>query len=165
MKLKILNYMFLSSVLFSLVACQPAGQYYLNALADQTMVKPLPVDSETEVKWQDMYLDINHKISATESDVSIQGTVGFSNHPQIMYARAHDLKVSLFLLDGNNRVVAYRKILQSGKADPEEIESFKSHLQRPAGAVAYTFGYEVGFLEGEPDTGGTMIWTLPAADK
>ncbi len=166
MFIKILKYFILSVLLVPLVACQSSGpQHYLNALADKAAVIPVPATGTAPQKWQDLYLDIDHSISVTDGAISVQGTVGFANHPQIMYARAQNLKVSLFLLDKNNRVVAYRQILYSGFASPQDKESFNTRMDRPVGVVAYTFGYEVDFIEGEPDAGGTMIWSFPDVNK
>ncbi len=160
-----LKYFLLVLFFVPLVACQPAGQHYLNAVADKSTVIPLPAMGASQSTWQDMYLTLDHRVTVSDKALSIQGKTKFSSHPQIMYARFQNLKVSVFLLDNNNRVVAYQQILHSGAGSVQDEDSFNLRLERPAGVVAYTYGYEVGFIEGEPDTGGALIWSMPATDQ
>ena len=149
---------FLSLVIF---ACQPVGQRYLNSVADPALVSPLPNVGSISLDWQDMYLNIHHQIAMSPANMSIQGTIRFANHPQIMYGQARSLKVYLFLLDSENHVMSYQQILTSGRSSTQDSDSFKMNIQRPTGVDAYTFGYEVDFLESEPDSGMATVWNLP----
>ncbi len=161
MRSKLLRTILVAFLSVVILGCQPTGQRYLNAVADSALIFQLPASGGISLDWQDMYLKIDHQVTATAGALSVQGTIGYANHPQIMYARAQNLNVYLFLLDSDKRVVSYQQLSTLSRFSTQDTDSFKMDIPRPVKAVAYTFGYEVDFIEGEPDSGMTTVWNLP----
>ncbi len=154
------------SAAFFLVAavtgCQVTNSYYLGARVDKEKVFPLVQGTSSGQVWQDLNLTINYDLKVVPDAIAISGTVGFSGNPLVVYQQVSDMKVTFYLLDSNNRVVSYRQVSWVLSRDLEELTAFYKELKRPAEAVAYTFGYEGGFIDEEG--WGHMVWSLPRVD-
>lgn len=155
----------LIAVLF-LSGCQATTGYYSGADATDMMTVRLADATAQEQVWDDLYLRVVYNLQQSADQVEINGNLTFSDSARTNYSRVKDLKLKLFLLDADMRVVAYDDIARTLSYSIEEETSFKRVLPLEQDVVALAIGYE-GFLFGGgfDAPGGQPIWELPKRQR
>lgn len=145
--------------LLSLIGCQATSGHYLGAVADSDKIIRIHSAQAEEQRWQDIYLTIDSELRWQQQDPRLMGKVAYSRHPQMMYERADRVTLWVFLLDDDNRVVGYQPLPGIFPGSTDGTSRFSLPLQYAEHAVAYTFGYEVTFVDDEGS--GYRSWNLP----
>ncbi len=160
-KLTIISILFFSLVLSG---CQTAvtTTYYLGAKVDQKEVVKLSAKKVEQQHWQDLYTSIDYSYTHQGDQFNINGLFSFSDSAKINYQTVKRLKLKLFLLDQNMRVVEYRDVLQVLGHSLEDKDKFNAHFVLTENVVAFTFGYD-GVLRDDEGL-SHPIWKLPKRD-
>ncbi|WP_321389848.1 hypothetical protein [uncultured Desulfuromusa sp.] len=145
-----------------LSGCQTTTTYYQGAKADAVGVVslvPVPVGQQ---KWQDLYVTVDYNLNRSGDNLDIDGVLSFSDSPQITYSVVRDLKLKLFLLDQDMRVVDYFDVARTLSHRLDDETTFSQTMKMRPGVVAMTFGYEGAFTENDPEgPSGQTVWRLP----
>jgi hypothetical protein len=158
MKLAVISSLFLGLMLSG---CQTTATttYYLGAKADSKEAIYLSSGQEQQQRWQDIYVAIDYSYTRQGNQFNITGIFSFSDSAKINYQSVRRLKVKLFLLDKNMRVVDYREILQVLGYSLEDQDKINAKFVLDKNIVAFTFGYD-GVLRGDEGFSNT-IWKFP----
>lgn len=154
----------ISIFLFALVllGCQTTTTYYQGAKADAEGVVSLSAGQVEKQRWQDLYVTVDYSFDHQERQLEIEGVLSFSLHPQINFTRVGDLKLKLFFLDKDLRVVDYLDIARTRNNNLDDQTRFARTLQLQEGIVSFTFGYEGFFVDADPDSSSSsQVWKLP----
>ncbi len=158
------NMLILLSVFLGLMVsgCQTTTTYYLGAKADGEGVVSLSAGGSDPQHWQDFYVTVDYYVSQEGEQLDIEGALSFSDNPKAIYTRVRDLKLKLFLLDRDRRVVTYRDIARTLSQSLDDKTIFSRALPLQEGVVAYTFGYEGSFVDNDPESPSVdRVWKLP----
>ncbi|SDZ79116.1 hypothetical protein SAMN05660420_00325 [Desulfuromusa kysingii] len=142
--------------------CQTTTSYYLGAKADAEGVVSLVTVPEGTQQWQDLNVTVDYDLNRNGDNLGIKGSLTFSNSPQMNFTAVRDLKLKLFLLDQDMRVVDYFDIARTLGHDLEGQTPFSQEVQLKAGVVAMTFGYEGFFVDSDSEgSSSETVWKLP----
>lgn len=146
-----------------LFGCQPLPTtYYRGASAVDMDVVSLLTGQHEKQRWQDLYITVDYTLEQTGEVVDIEGVLTLSQHPRGMYTHVPDLKLKLFFLDKDLRVINYLDVARTLSASLEDETRFKKTLQVDSQAVAFTFGYEGRLYDSDPERPSSdIIWKLP----
>ncbi len=154
------------SFIFGLLGCQTTTTYYLGAQAEPDEVVSLSPWNAGPQHWQDLYVEVDYYLTFDGEQLDIEGTLSFSDSPQVNYTRVMDLKLKVFLLDKDLTVVSYRDIARTLSGQLEDETDFRGVLPFPNSAQFLTFGYDGSFEDNDPESPSTdSIWKLPARQK
>lgn len=149
-----------------LSGCQATTGYYRGADAADMMTLRLADAVAQEQVWEDLYLRVVYNLQQNADQVEINGNLTFSDSARTNYSRVKDLKLKLFLLDADMRVVAYDDIARTLSYSLEETTSFKRVLSLDRSVVALAIGYEGILAGGGFDApGGQAIWEMPKRQR
>ena len=142
--------------------CHTTTTYYQGAKADEVGVVSLSVGGTEPQHWQDLYVTVDYNLNRNGEQLEIEGALSFSDNPKALYTRVWDLKLKLFLLDQNMRVVSYRDIARTLSNSLDDKTKFTRTLQLRKDVVSYTFGYEGSFVDDDPESPSIdHVWKLP----
>lgn len=156
---------FVSSLLLS--ACQVAAPGYYRGASAADMTPVMLADAlEGEQLWSDLYLAVSYRLEPSADHLRITGALTFTDGARINYSRVGDLKLKLFLLDRDLKVVSHRDIARTLSYDLTDTTTFDQLLPLDAGVVALAIGYD-GYLIGDDfdAPGGNPIWSVPKRVK
>ncbi|MEA3362936.1 MAG: hypothetical protein U9Q61_06660 [Thermodesulfobacteriota bacterium] len=145
-----------------LLGCQTTTTYYQGARADEEGVVNLSATQIENQRWQDLYVTVDYSFNRQGERFDIDGTLSFSDHPKAMYTRVPDLKLKLFFLDKEMRVVNYLDIARTLSTSLDDKTTFSRTLPIKEGVVSFTFGYEGVFIDDDPESpSSNQVWKLP----
>ncbi len=150
--------------LFSLmlVGCQTTTTHYLGAKADEADVVSLAAGQVEQQRWQDLYITVDYSYDRQGNRLDIDGALSFSDSTKINFSRVRDLKLKLFLLDKDMRVVDYLNIARTLSVSLDDETIFAKKLELKETVVALTFGYEGSFRDDDPESPSSeQVWKLP----
>ena len=154
-----LLFFFLSVVFFG---CQTSTTHYLGARVDDGESFSLPITQVEDQQWQDIYVTVDYKMNRSGEHLDIEGILSFSHSSKVNYTRVRDLKLKLFLLDRDKRVVSYQDIARTLSQNLDDKTAFTKTLQLHEDIVSFAFGYEGSFMDDEPRIPSTdRVWKLP----
>lgn len=142
-----------------LTGCQQTTTHYLGALADKDGAIVLTQSETKNQQWKDLYIAVDYSYKRDGDHLGLKGLLSFSLSSQTNYRWVHDLKLKIFFLDKNLRVVEYFDIARTLSRDIEQQVEFQQTFKLPVGVSAFTFGYE-GLLVDEEGF-SSSIWNLP----
>jgi hypothetical protein len=113
-------------------------------------------------QWQDLYVTVDFDLQQSGDNLDIDGVLSFSDSPKINYTRVRDLKLKLFFLDQDMRVVDYFDIARTLSQNLDDETTFSHTMKLEEAVVAMTFGYEGSFVDNDPKGfSGQTVWKLP----
>ena len=142
-----------------LTGCQQTTTRYLGALADKDGAIALTQGETKNQQWDDLYISVDYSYKREGDHLGLKGLLSFTFSSQTNYRWVRDLKLKVFFLDKNLRVVEYFDIARTLSSDIEQQLEFQQTFQLPAGVSAFTFGYEGLLADGRRFT--SSIWNLP----
>ena len=154
--------------LFSLmlVGCQTTTTHYLGAKADEVDVVSLDTGQVEQQRWQDLYVTVDYSYDRQGNRFDIDGALSFSDSAKINYTWVRDMKLKLFFLDQDMRVVNYLDIARTLSTNLDDETTFARTLELKETVVALAFGYEGSFRDDDPDGGSSQsVWKLPRTNK
>jgi len=158
-KLRVISFLLLLPVF---LGCQATTTYYLGAKADSKGVVRLAVNQVENQRWQDLYVTVDYSFDQQGNQLNIDGALSFSNSPKALFTRVWDLKLKLFLLDKDMRVVHYLDIARTLSNSLDDKTTFSRTLSLQEGVESFTFGYEGSFVDDDPESPSTdQVWKLP----
>jgi hypothetical protein len=159
------NTLFIIFVGLILFGCQTTTTYYQGAKADEEGVISLVMGQAEQQQWQDLYVTVDYNLHRSDDTLDIDGVLSFSDSPKINYTAVRDLKLKLFLLDQDERVVEYFDIARTLGNSLDDETIFARTVKITEGIVAMTFGYEGSFIDNDPEgLSGQTVWKLPKRD-
>jgi len=146
-----------------LCACQlTSTKYFLGASAAEMETIMITKDLEKEQVWQDLYLTVTYQLSQTEDRLNIKGKMGFSESSKTNYSRVSDMKLKLFLLDGNLTVVDSMDIARTLSYGLDDETGFDRTLPLDRNVVAFAFGYDGYLVDSDPEYPSVdPVWKIP----
>ncbi len=142
--------------------CQTTTTYYLGAKADEKGVISLAAAQAGPQQWQDLYVTVDYSLHRQGNRFSIDGALSFSDHPKGMYTRVPDLKLKLFFLNKDMRVVDYLDVARTLSTSLDDKTPFSRTLDLKDDVVSFTFGYEGEFIDADPEMPTReRVWKLP----
>lgn len=145
-----------------LFGCQTTTTYYQGAKADEEGVISLVAAQEGPQQWQDLYVTVDYSFHHQGKRFSIDGALSFSDHPKGMYTRVPDLKLKLFFLNKDMRVVDYLDIARTLSISLDDKTTFSKTLNIKDDVVSFTFGYDGEFIDDDPEMPSRItVWKLP----
>jgi|GEM_PF-1264103 len=146
-----------------LCACQlTSTKYFLGASAAEMETIMITKDLEKEQVWQDLYLTVTYQLSQTEDRLNIKGKMGFSESSKTNYSRVSDMKLKLFLLDGNLTVVDSMDIARTLSYRLDDETGFDRTLPLDRNVVAFAFGYDGYLVDSDPEYPSVdPVWKIP----
>lgn len=145
----------------TLFGCQTTTTFYQGAKADEEGVISLAAAQKGSQIWQDLYITVDYNLHQSGDNLNIDGALSFSDNPRINFTGVRDMKLKLFFLDQNMRVVNYYNIARTLSNNLDDQTTFSKAMKIKSDVVAMTFGYEGSFVDNEPDGSGQMVWKLP----
>lgn len=141
------------------MGCQTTAKMYKGAKADPGDVLSDELSSDGATVWKDLYISLEATFKQQGDQLSLDGFWGFAAHPQLMFVRAKNFELKLYLLDRENRVLDYFTLSRSLAGDLDDQIKFSKEFTLPEGAVAASIGYEGRLIgeRGEHD----WVWKLP----
>ncbi len=138
---------FLSAVLLS--ACQARTVSYRGDKADPESVVSLSTLQAEKQHWQDYYVTVDYLAGRQGGRLQITGKLEFSTNSQVYNRRVHDMKLLLFLLDSELRVIDYRQIAEAPSTDLARQIAFNQDIPLTEAATAFTLGYDLVLVDEE----------------
>lgn len=150
-------------MLVALFGCQPATlTYYKGANAEDMDVVSLTASQKEVQNWQDLYVTVDYNLEKNGDQVDIDGVLTFSQSPKVNYTHVRDLKLKLFFLNKDLRVVDYLDVARTLSTDLEDETRFSKSIRVSPDVIALTFGYEGSFFDSDPEyPSSDMVWKLP----
>jgi hypothetical protein len=145
-----------------LTGCQTTTSYYRGASAEEMNTVALAADQVGEQSWQDLYLRVDYSLERTAGQLTIAGEFTYTQTTRTVYQLVHDLKLKLYLLDAEMRVIDYRQIARSLGTGLESRTPFREQFDLSEEVTAFTFGYDGVLIDDEK--GAEMIWKVPQRD-
>ncbi len=146
----------------TLFGCQTTTTYYQGAKADEEGVVNLPLGKVEGQRWQDLYIAVDYSFDRQGNQLDIDGALSFSDSSKINYTRVPDLKLKLFLLDRDLRVIDYLDIARTLSTSLDARTTFSNRVPLKDGVVSFTFGYEGSFVDSDPESpSSNHVWKLP----
>jgi hypothetical protein len=106
--------------------------------------------------WQTFDIKLDYQYQQDGDMFEISGVAVLSSHYEIMYARLRDLKVYLFFLDKDSRVLQAEMLDRSLTIQLDERLQFTRFYKVPPGTASITFGYD-GTVRGENEGRAMMM--------
>jgi len=150
----------------TLVGCQTTATHYIGAKADDVDVVSLTTGQVEQQRWEDLYVTVDYSYKRQGNRFDIEGALSFSDSSKINYTQVWDMKLKLFFLDRDMRVVNYLDIARTLSANLDDETRFARTLELKEKVVALTFGYEGSFRDGDPDGSSSQsVWNLPRTNQ
>ena len=106
--------------------------------------------------WQNFDIRIDYQYKQDGDIFEISGVAALSSHYEIMYSRLRDLRVFLFFLDKDSRVLQAEMLDRSLTIQLDEKLQFTRFYKVPPGTASITFGYD-GVVRGENEGRSMMM--------
>lgn len=151
------------AVCFVLFGCQPGTtSYYKGATAAGMGTIPITENLEGEQVWQDLYLTVTYQLQRTGDQLTIKGRMGFTDSSKTNYTSVSDMKLKLFLLDQDLRVVDSMDIARTLSYHLDDETGFNRTLQLEGHVVALAFGYDGYLVDNDPEFPSVdPVWKIP----
>ena len=142
-----------------LTGCQTTTSYYRGASAEEMNVVTLNGDQAGEQRWQDLYLQIDYSLEKSAGQLRFDGEFTYTQTTKTIFQQVHDLKLKLYLLDDQMRVIDYRQVARSLGTSLESRTTFSEQFDLDEQVAAFTFGYDGVLIDDEQ--GSEIIWKVP----
>ena len=128
--------------------CTPVAQQFIGNRVTNAPVVELQPGGPHADSWQTFDVIIDYQYHKSGDIFAISGTAQLTQRYEILYSRLRDLKVYLFLLDDDYRVLATSMIARSLSVQLNDQMPFNQSFKLPPGATRISFGYEGLVTEG-----------------
>ena len=157
-------YLLVLPLFFVLITgCRQTTTRYLGAIADKDEAAALVQGEATDQQWDDLYVSVDYSYQRDDNHLDLKGHLSFSFSSKTNYSRVRDLKLKIFFLDKNLRVVEYFDLARTLSSDIEQQLEFKKTFKLPSVVTAMTFGYD-GVLADELRY-RSPIWNFPKPNR
>jgi hypothetical protein len=110
--------------------------------------------------WENFDIRINYQYTQNSNLFEISGAAALTPRYEMLYSRLQDLKVYLFLLDKDSRVLLSDMLVMSLTGQLDERLQFTRSYKLPPGTAGITFGYD-GLAGGAGEDGTWSFYLLP----
>jgi hypothetical protein len=145
---KIISLGVFSLILFG-SGCVPLSEQFIGNRVSSGPVAVLQPGGTSADTWQTFDILIDYQYKRDGDVLAISGTARLTQHYVIMYASLRDLRVFLFFLDDNQRVLKSSLIARSLSNEIDDTLQFKQSFQMPPGTTRIAFGYDGQVLSAE----------------
>ncbi len=128
--------------------CTPVAQQFIGNRVTNAPVVSLQPGGPHADSWQTFDVIIDYQYHKSGDIFAISGTAQLTQRYEILYSRLRDLKVFLFLLDDDQRVLTTSMIARSLSVQLNDQMPFNQSFKLPPGATRISFGYEGLVTEG-----------------
>ncbi len=158
----------LFSLLLLCTACvATSGHFVGNVTSPNQPIIALQPGGPHADSWENFDVRIEYQYSQDGDVFEISGAAALTSRYEIQYSRLRDLKVYLFFIDKDSRVLQAEMLDRSLTIRLDERLEFTRFYKRPPGTASITFGYS-GAVRGESEgrfmgmmDGGTSFYLLP----
>ncbi len=137
----------------------PASHFVGNTTSPAQPIIALQTGGPHADSWENFDIKIDYQYKQNGDVFEISGVAALTPRYEMLYARLTDLKVYLFLLDKDSRVLQTELLGRSLTGQLDERLQFTRLYKAPPGTVSITFGYD-GLAQGMRD-GTTSLYLLP----
>ncbi len=145
------------------VGCQATKTYYLGAGVERSARLPVAEAGQSAMRWQDDYVIVDFDLTRETTSLTVAGTLDFTDYSRIMYVWASYLKVQIFFLDVDGKVVDYAEILPQRGRDVSKKHKFNLSVPQNVAFSSVSFGYETTFVDDEGS--GSMVKAWPTVGQ
>lgn len=139
------------ALLFSLgvFGCQSAATFHVGHKVPAGESVPLDTGGPHQGTWESFEVVIPYTYVQRAGTLEIAAMARLGDHYRSLYDNLNRFDLDLYFLDASNTVLVTTAVTSSFRQSTNEPISFKRTLAIPAGAVAFSFGYqgEVSELE------------------
>jgi hypothetical protein len=129
-------------VLLFLSGCVASPNPFIGNTVSSAPVDVLKSGGPHADSWQTFDIHIDYEYTQDGNLFKISGSALLSEHYQMMYTRLRDLKLYLFFLDENSRVLAGHLLAQSLSYEVDHRLPFNRSFNVPPGTARISFGYD-----------------------
>jgi hypothetical protein len=158
----------LFSLLTLCTSCVATSRHFVgNTISpEQPIIALQPAGSHAD-SWENFDIRIDYQYKQDGNVFEISGAAALTPRYEMLYSRLNDLKVYLFLLDKDSRVLQSEMLGRSLTGQLNERLQFTRFYKLPPGTASITFGYD-GVARGESEgrsimmmDGSTSFYLLP----
>ena len=147
------------SLLFVMAGCVPTAELYIGRAVTNAPIIKLEKDANVSGTWQTFDVTINYRYQADGDIIELAGQGELSQHYQLVYDGVRSLRVYLFLLDADGRVLETIEI-PAFMISTEDKFAFKNTFRINQSMRGFSFGYRGVATEME---GQAYFDSLPSA--
>lgn len=138
--------------------CAGLSSSFTGSKVSSAPIVPIKQVDSAASRWQTFDINIDYIFKRQDDVFDISGVAALSDHYELNYESLRDLRVFLFLLDADARVLQAVPVARSLTTDLDEKLDFKVSLKAPTGFAAFSFGYDG---QAKDQRGGTSFYNLP----
>ena len=131
----------LTCLLIFLSGCVATSNPFVGNTVSTVPVVVLKSGGPHADSWQTFDIHIEYQYTQDGNLFNISGSALLSEHYQMLYTRLRDLKLYVFFLDKDSRVLAGHLLTQSLLNDIDQRLPFNRSYNLPPGAARISFGY------------------------
>ena len=129
--------------------CVPLSEQFIGNRVSSGPVAVLQAGGANADTWQTFDIQIDYQSKRDGNVLEVSGTAQLPQHYEIMYSSLRDLRVFLFFLDDNQRVLKSSLIARSLSIEIDQKLQFKQSFQMPPGTTRISFGYDGQVMSAE----------------
>ena len=137
------------SLLFVVNGCVASSNQFVGNTVSSAPVVALQPGGPHAGSWETFDIKIDYEYKQDGNVFEIKGDALLSQHYEIMFSQLRDLRVFLFFLDDNSRVLEASMIARSLTPQIDEKLQFSKFFKVPQGSVRISFGYDGKVSENE----------------
>ncbi len=137
------------SLLFIVTGCVAPSNPFVGNTVSSAPVVALQSGGPHADSWQTFDIAIDYEYKQDGDVFEIQGAAVLSQRYEIMYSQLRDLRVYLFFLDDNSRVLEASMIARSLTMQIDQKLQFNHLFKAPPGTTRISFGYDGRVSENE----------------
>jgi hypothetical protein len=147
----------LCSLLFLCTGCVATSSHFVgNTTSPAQPIIALQPGGPHADSWQNFDITIDYQYKQDSDIFEISGVAALTPRYEMLYARLRDLKVYLFFLDKDSRVLQSEMLDRSLTVQLNERLQFTRFYKVPPGTASITFGYD-GVVRGENEGRAGMM--------
>ncbi|MDX2480361.1 MAG: hypothetical protein QNK24_08485 [Desulfuromusa sp.] len=159
---KLISLIFFCSM-FLLTGCQATTGSLLGATAPDDTLIDLSTKTGENQRWQDFYIIVDYTLNRQADKLSIDGKFIFSDYVKGNLKKVGDVKLWLFLLDDEKRVVEYKQVARTVSSNVDDSVNINAELSLSVEVTAIAFGYRGALVSDGRQR--EFIWKLPHKNK
>ncbi len=133
--------------------CVPtSSQFVGKALAPDQPIIALQAGGPHADSWQNFDIRIDYQYQQAGDVFEISGVAALTPRYEVLYSQLRDLRVFLFLLDKDARVLQTQMLTRSLTGQLDDRLQFTHVYKLSPGTVSLTFGYDGSVWEAQDQT-------------
>ena len=129
-----------------------SDQFVGNSIAPDQPIIALKAGGPHADSWQNFDIIIDYQYKQAGDNFDISGTAALTPRYEMLYSHLRDLRVFLFMLDKDARVLQAQMLTRSLTGQLDDTMQFTHVYKLSPGTVSITFGYDGSVSEPQDQT-------------